>query len=141
MRGMQLVGIVTVVGVLVLTAVYVEVLGAPGFSGGPVRDAHSLTIEVFLPSDSAPGEAGSPCLPGAHHQLVVTDDAQRLISVVDLAGGAYERRANQPGCRTDVEISVRDSPYYTFSIEGAYRMTMARETLAAGDWSIAIAGS
>lgn len=135
MRGMQLVGIVTVVGVLILTAVYVEVLGAPGFAEAPGRDTHVLTIQVFLPSDTAPGETGSPCLPAgditaqhpadAHPQLLVTD----------------ERQADRLGCRTDAEISIIDSGFYTFTIEETYRRTMARETLEDRNWSIAIAGS
>lgn len=151
MRGMQLVGIVTVVGVLIVTAVYAEVLGAPGFTGAPARDTHVLTIQVFLPSDTAPGEAGSPCLPAgditaqhpadAHPQLLVTDERQRTIKVVDLAAGTFERQADRLGCRTDAEISIIDSGFSTFTIEGTYRRTMARETLDDRDWSIAIAGS
>lgn len=147
MKAMYLAGMVTVVGVLILTALYVEVLGAPGFVGGPVRDTHVLKVQISLPSDTATGETGSPCQPaggiaaGAQPQLLVTDATQRTISVVDLAGGRHERQADRLGCRVDAEISIRDSRFYTFTIEGAYRKTMTRETLEAGDWTITIASS
>lgn len=148
MQRLQVIGTITFLGILFLTAVYVEGLGAPGYSGSPRRETQVLSLRVFLPPETTTGEPGSPCRatddltsehPGsAHPQLLVTNDAQRIVTAVDLTAGTYQRQGDRVSCRLDMKIGIQDSPFYTFTIEGTYRKTMARETLDEADWSITI---
>jgi len=116
----------------------------------------SVTVEVTFPT-TAGESVGEQCgylvregVSPQSRQVIVRDAAGVIVGTVDLLDvfnpvvqpapeNALPGTVNDEDlCVVTSTVSVLDSPFYTFTIEGLYDWTVSRTTLEQRDWSMRV---
>lgn len=155
--------LVVLVGVLVVFASGYVLANQTGSSRALAQDDRTLAVKVMFRPTDYQGQRielseGGVCnysdvtteVWPHSKQAVVSDAAGVIVGTVDLLDvfnpvvlPAPDEA--QPGtvndelvCVVNKTLSVADSAFYTFTIDGSYRWTVSREDLADRDWSMLV---
>lgn len=107
--------------------------------------SHDLRLRAM--TNVYEGNVGDECLPfglvdeersvwPAWRQVVVTNDVGAVVGVMDLTSGTVEEvRGGQLVCVVTATVPIPDAPFYTFTVDDAYKLTVPRGTLDAAGWA------
>lgn len=70
-----------------------------------------------------------------YRQLIVTDHRGDIVGAMDLQYSETVEVNDRMYCAFRGEFDVPDSGYYTFTVDGKYRLTVNRDDLASSDWT------
>lgn len=133
---------------LALAIVAIAVIGAPLAPQHAAADTNGLAVDVRVRIDSDAPEGGEECAPWGivdpsldvepFRQLIITDHRGDIVGVMDLQYSTTVVEDERVYCAFSGDFDVPESTFYTFEVEGKYRLTVSRDDLSSADWSFDI---
>lgn len=110
------------------------------------QSSSTLTIEAYVLSDTDTKD-GDECFPwgfiddslevNPFRQVIVTNNHGVIVGVMDLqVGKAVTSENGQRSCAMVQTIDLEESPFYTFAVDGKYRLTVSAEAIEDMGWHL-----